>query len=234
VTVAGWALAERDPIARISLRRVRPRGAANPKAPAGWLELAAMDSGGPPGRLKQRLSFRFRIEKATGAFRSMQPSIEFTRESGATTALPLPEAGGSAERGGIRLTIVEIAEGESGSGARRRVRRALWIGHALLVRALTLAGCLAAVALLIPPWRGRLAEPVYAVLGLVAVVVAARVAMLSAIDASSFPAWSSRYVYAAVSLYSCGILLLIYAAVRHLRGRRLRRARRRRPAAPRR
>ena len=43
--------------------------------------------------------------------------------------------------------------------------------------------------------------------------------MLSAVDASSFPAWSSRYVYAAVSLYSCGMLLLLYAAVRHLRGR---------------
>jgi hypothetical protein len=222
VTVAGWALAERDPIARISLRRARPRGAAGPAAPAGSLELAGKESGALPGAPNQRLSFRFAIEKATGAFRSMEPSIEFTRESGATTALPLPEAGGWAERDGIRLTVVEIAEGESGSAPRRGVRKALWIGHALLVRAVTLVGCLAAVALLIPPWRGRLAEPVYAVLGLVAVVVVARVAMLSAIDASSFPTWSSRYVYAAVSLYSCGMLLLIYAAVRHLRGRGLR------------
>jgi hypothetical protein len=217
VTVAGWALAERDPIARISLHRTQPRGASRRDVLAASLEVARTEPGALPSTLNQRLNFRFTIEKATGAFRSTQPSIEFTRESGATTTMPLPEAGGSAERDGIRLRIGEIAEAESGSGARRRVREALWIGHALLVRGLTLAGCLAAVALLIPPWRGRLADPVYAVLGLVAVVVAARVAMLTAIDASSFPAWSSRYVYSVVSLYSCGISLLIFAAVRHLR-----------------
>lgn len=223
VTIAGRALAERDPIARISLHRARPRGAGRRDAPATSLELAGTEPGALPSATRRKVNFRFTIEKATGAFRSMQPSIAFTRESGARTELPLPEAGGSAERDGIRLGIDEIAEAESGSGARRRVREALWIGHALLVRGLTLAGCLAAVALLIPPWRGRLADPVYAVLGLVAVVVAARVAMLSLIDASSFPAWSSRYVYPVVSLYSCGVLVLIFAAVRHLRGR---------PAAP--
>jgi hypothetical protein len=44
-----------------------------------------------------------------------------------------------------------------------------------------------------------------------------RLGLLSLIDASSFPAHSSRYVYAAVPRYGCAALLLIEQAARSLR-----------------
>ena len=50
-------------------------------------------------------------------------------------------------------------------------------------------------------------------------LVAARFALLALVDASSFPARSSRYVYPAVSLYGCAILLLIEQGMRNLRRR---------------
>jgi hypothetical protein len=95
------------------------------------------------------------------------------------------------------------------------IRRALWRAHALGVRVLTLLGVVAAALLVLPPWRGRRPDLVVEALGLILVIVVARVAMLTALDAGSFPAWSSRYVYPVVSLTSCGLLLLVFEALRH-------------------
>ena len=54
---------------------------------------------------------------------------------------------------------------------------------------------------------------------MLAALAAARFALLALVDASSFPARSSRYVYPAVSLYGCALLLLLEQGVRNLRQR---------------
>ena len=172
----------------------------------------------------ERLNFRFEVAKRTGAFRSMQPTLVVARASGAMTELPLPEAGASAERDGILVFVDAVTESGNGGAVRRRLRRALWRAHALGIRVLMPLGAVAAVVLLLPPWRGRMADPAVEALGLIAAVVVARVAMLTAIDSSSFPAWSSRYVYPIVSLTSCGLFLLVFAAVRHRTHRRQQRS----------
>ena len=60
----------------------------------------------------------------------------------------------------------------------------------------------------------RLGSSVFGVVAMLAVLVAARVALLALVDASSFPAHSSRYVYPFVSLYGCTMLLLADAGAR--------------------
>jgi hypothetical protein len=211
-TIEGWAVAARDSIERVSLQRPGWRGARSGDAPLRPVEVASIAVHRGPG---ERLNFRFDVAKHTGAFRSMQPTIVFTCGSGATTELPLPEAGASAERDGIRVVVDALTESGDGSAVRRGLRWALWRAHALLVRVLMPLGAVAVVILLMPPWRGRMADFAVEALGLIVVVVVARVAMLTAVDASSLPAWSSRYVYPVVSLTSCGLLLLVFAAVRH-------------------
>ena len=79
------------------------------------------------------------------------------------------------------------------------------------------------MALLLPFRRDRFADPIFGVFLMLAALVVVRFALLALVDASSFPARSSRYVYPAVSLYGCAILLLIEQGVRNLRHRASRR-----------
>ena len=216
VVIEGWASAAGDAIERVSLLRPEWRGARPASAPLRSEVIGAL---APPDGPRERLRFRFEVAKETGAFRTLEPTIAVARESGATTELPLPPVGRSAERDGVRIVVDAIDEGEGGRAARRGVRWALWRAHALGVRVLTPLGALAALVLLLPPWRGRRLDLVVETLGLLAVVVAGRVAMLALVNASSLPAWSSRYVYPVVSLYSCTLLLLVFAAVRRWRHR---------------
>ncbi len=211
VRIEGRATAAGDPIERISLRRPRWRGADRASDPELLVEIASV-SAHPP---RDQLSFRFDVEKLTEAFRSVPVTVEFVRQSGATTRLPLPRAGESVEADGILLGVDAVVEGETGSAARRWVRRWLWRTHAWLIRGLTLAGGAALLFCLWPPWRRILADPLTTALVLILSAVSGRVFMLTLVDASSFPTWSSRYVYPVVSLYSCGALILVVAAVRH-------------------
>jgi hypothetical protein len=101
-------------------------------------------------------------------------------------------------------------------GLRRAVRVALWAAHPFFYAAVSALGLLAAGALLLPFRRDRFADLVFGVFLTLAALVALRFAMLALVDASSFPARSSRYVYPAVSLYGCAVLLLIEQGVRNL------------------
>jgi hypothetical protein len=214
VVIEGGAVSALDGIERVSLERAGWRGANPADTPRPRVEIGSVALRGGP---REQLRFRFEVAKVTGAFRSMDPTLVVERESGVTSRMSLPEAGRWAERGGVRVAVDTVREDGAGSAARRRIRQALWRAHALLIRVLTPLGAVAAVVLLLPPWRGRRWDRVDLALGLVAVAVVSRVAMLTAVDASTLPAWSSRYVYPVVSLADCGLLLLLFAALRHRR-----------------
>jgi hypothetical protein len=128
-TVEGWAVIARDPVKGVVLRRARVGGGA------------AADESGPPveigsvrvrGEARGQLRFRFDVENSAGAFHSMEPTVVFSRASGATTELPLPQAGASAERDGIRVVVEAVTE-RDGDGPlllvfealRHRTRRAV-------------------------------------------------------------------------------------------------------------
>jgi hypothetical protein len=211
-SVEGWAAFARDPAERVTLRRARVGGGLVADEPGQPVEIGSVRVQGMP---RGRVRFRFDVKNSAGAFHSMEPTVVFSRASGATTELSLPQAGDSAERDGIRVVVEAVTERESDGPARRGIRRALWRAHALGVRVLTLLGVVAAALLVLPPWRGRRPDLVVEALGLILVIVVARVAMLTALDAGSLPAWSSRYVYPVVSLTSCGLLLLVFEALRH-------------------
>ena len=160
----------------------------------------------------------------------MRPVLRIGLESGAHVDLPVPEAGEVARRGGVRVVITDIRETGDAGGVRRGMRAGLWHAHAVLVRVFGVGGLLAAAVLLIPPRRGRFSAPVYGAIALLAVLVLGRVAMLVLIDASSFSARSSRYVYPIVSLYGVAMLLLMREGLVYWTTTR---SRRRREAPPR-
>jgi hypothetical protein len=210
VSVRGWAAAERDPIARVALRTT-------------WERAESLVGGGleePSAVEPRRVAFHFEIDKRTRAFSLSAPVLLFERESGATAKIPLLRAIDAPEvRDGVRVTIEAFEEtGEEGR-MRRVVRTALWIAHPLFYAGISALGLLAAAALLLPFRKDRFADPVVGVLLMLTALVVVRFALLALVDASSFPARSSRYVYPAVSLYGCAILLLIDQAVRNLRQR---------------
>ena len=211
-SVEGWAAFARDPVERVTLRRARVGGGPAADEPGQPVEIGSVRVQGIP---RERVRFRFDVKNSAGAFHSMEPTVVFSRASGATTELLLPQAGASAERDGIRVVVEAVTERESDGPARRGIRRVLWRAHALGIRILTLCGVVSAALLVLPPWRGRRPDRVTLAFGLILVVVVARVAMLTALDAGSFPAWSSRYVYPVASLTGCGLLLLVFEALRH-------------------
>jgi hypothetical protein len=100
---------------------------------------------------------------------------------------------------------------------RRIARTALWLSHPPLYAALTAAGLLAVVALAWPRRRDRFCDPAIGVIAMLLGWVIARIALLVLVDASSFPARSSRYVYPVVSPYACAMLLLVEQGLRNLR-----------------
>jgi len=210
VTVRGWATAERDPIERVVLRTT-------------WERLEPLSDEGseePSGVGSQRVPFHFEIDKRTRAFSLSAPVLAFERESGATTKIPLFRAINAPEvRGGVQVTIDAFEETGQEGPLRRVVRTALWNAHPLFYAGISALGLLAAAALLLPFRRDRFADPLFGIFLMLGALVALRFALLALVDASSFPARSSRYVYPAVSLYGCASLLLIEQGVRNLRQR---------------
>jgi hypothetical protein len=210
VTVRGWAGWERDPIARVRLRTTWER--VDPLFDEGSEELSDVDS--------RRAPFHFEIDKRTRAFSLSTPVLVFERESGTTTKIPLFRAIDAPEvRDGVQVTIDTFEETGQESPLRRAVRTALWTAHPLFYAGVSALGLMAAVALLLPFRRDRFADPIFGVFLMLAALVVVRFALLALVDASSFPARSSRYVYPAVSLYGCANLLLIEQGVRNLRHR---------------
>jgi hypothetical protein len=212
VTALGWVVAETDPVVRASLQTTWQRVDSLADAPAA----------GAPGEVSARVPFHFEIDKRTRDFGLAAPALVLERRSGATTKIAFPRAADtSAVRDGVQL-FVEVFEDTGREGLPRRAARSLlWIAHPFFYAAVSALGLLAAAALL-PAYRsGRFRDPALGVFTTLAALVAARFALLILIDASSFPARSSRYVYPAVSLYGCAMLLLIEQGARNLRHRRL-------------
>jgi hypothetical protein len=210
VTVRGWASAGSDPIVAAALHTT-------------WQRLESpLDAGGPEAAASdaRRLPFAFEVDKRTRDFSIAAPLLVFERESGAETRIPLLRAVRAPEvRDGVQVTVDFFEETGWEAPPRRWARMALWIVHPFFYGAISALGLLAAAVLLLPFRPGRFADPAFGVFAVLAVTVAARFALLVLIDASSFPARSSRYVYPAVSLYGCAMLLLIEQAVRNLRQR---------------
>ena len=178
----------------------------------------------PSGVDSQRTPFHFEIDKRTRAFSLSAPVLVFERASGTTTKVPLSRAINVPEvHDGVRVTIDSFEETGQEGMPRRAVRTVLWIAHPLFYAGVSVLGLLAAATLLLPFRRGRFADPLFGVFLTLAALVVARFALLTFVDASSFPARSSRYVYPAVSLYGCAILLLIEQGARNLRHRASRR-----------
>jgi hypothetical protein len=211
VIVRGWAAAEQDPIQRAALHTTWGRHASQPGA----------GREGPAGLASEPVPFHFEIAKRTRAFAMAAPVLVFERESGATTKIPLSRAIHAPEiREGVQVTIDSFEETGHDGLPRRVARTALWIAHPLFYAAVSALGLLAAAALLLRFRSGRLADPALGVCLTLGVLVAARFALLVLVDSSSFPARSSRFVYPAVSLHGCAMLLLIEQGLRNLRSLR--------------
>jgi hypothetical protein len=214
VRIEGWAVAADDPVVRVSLRRARPLGARPSGAMQDPMEMAA--SAFEP-RVREKVRFRFTVEKTTGAFRSMEPTLVFGRASGAETAIPVPAEGETAEQDGILLRIDRLRDADSGSVVRRTLRKVAWRVHALWIPLAAVCGVAALALSLAPGFRRQLSDPLVSAGLLLVFVVAGRVVMLALIDASSFPAWSSRYIFGAVSLFSCAALIFLSVAWKRVR-----------------
>jgi len=216
LVIEGWAVAAAEPIVRVSLRRARVRGARGADAPDEPVIMAARDVS---IAAHEKLLFRFEVDKTTGAWASLAPSLWFEGESGAAIAIPVPGEGEIAEHEGVLLRIDTLRESDASHPARRGLGKFLWRGHSLGIVVAAWVGVVALGLVALPPWRRRLADPLYAAAAVMGFAVVSRVGMLMLIDASSFPAWSSRYIYPAVSLFTCTVLVLTTLAVRHLRPR---------------
>ncbi len=115
------------------------------------------------------------------------------------------------------MRIDRLRESDPGNAARRTLRMLAWRVHALWIPLAAVCGSAAMALALFPGWRQRLADPLVTAALLLIFVVAGRLVMLALIDASSFPAWSSRYIFAAVSLFSCAALIFLTVAWRRVR-----------------
>jgi hypothetical protein len=166
-------------------------------------------SAGPGGAA--RVAFGLRYEQPAG-IQPHGPRLEIARRDAPPVHLALAGLrGGPVERDGLR---VEIARGESlapSTPLRDAIRAALWTLHAQGIRVLAVAAVLAAgLAVLRRPRRGAAFG---VALVLLAGVVGSRLLLLAVVDASSFPADTTRYLYPVISLSSCLLLLLVDAAL---------------------
>lgn len=169
----------------------------------------------------RRIDFAFRWERAAAPAARLR--LEIARRAGESVEVPLDAVvRAPVQRDGVRVAIDTLDPIDPDEGVRSGLRRALWSLHALWVRVAGLGG-VAAGLLCLTRRRPRGRNPVYWVaVGALLLALASRLLLLAAVDASAFPADTSRYLHPVIPLYSCLALLLIDAA---LAGRRVRRAR---------
>jgi hypothetical protein len=164
------------------------------------------------------IAFEFDVAKTTREFGVAAPVLEFERASGATVQVsPLRARRQPLMRDGVAVELDAFVETGREHPLRRIARTVLWVTHPPLYIALTVLGLFGAAALLGSGRRDRASDPLLAVAIMLLVWVAARTALLVLIDASSFPARSSRCIYPAVSVYGCAMLLLAEQGWRNLR-----------------
>jgi hypothetical protein len=168
-----------------------------------------------PLELGESENGRYRIalsvdQPATPTLRDY-PQLTLERVDGRIAKIPLPQPGDTADQDGIQVETESWQRGVVAGAYQREVRRALWMAHAAWVRTGSVLAIAAAVALVLG-WRKRALEwnAAWGALALIALLVISRVALLTLIDASSFAARSSRYLYPIASLYAAGLVLLIH------------------------
>ncbi len=201
--VEGRARSPSDPVERVLLRSAHRPVAAASAVP------------GPDG------AFAFRLEgiKTERRLATMAPALVLERASGSAVSVPVRRSG-PVEQNGVRVVLERVEETGAPSPLRRLASAALWIAHAGVVAALALCALPAAVVLALPPWRRRAPDALSAAGLTLGLLVVARVALLTWVDASSFPARSSRYVYPVAALAIVAGLLLAQRAFVRLRRRR--------------
>jgi len=211
VRIRGSAVARADPVVRTALQTTHQRIESTASE-------AVVGSGEPDAR---GVAFEFEVDKRSRDFGQELPQLAVERESGASRKIPLLKARRAPlTLDGVRVEIDVFEETGREAPSRRIARTVLWLAHPLVYAGLTAAGLLGAVALLRPRRRDRLWDPAIGVIAMLLAWVFARTAMLVLVDASSFPARSSRYIYPAVSLYGCALLLLAEQGLRNLRAPR--------------
>jgi hypothetical protein len=209
VRIRGRAAAAEDPVVRVALQTNRGR------VDSAIDEVVALP--GAPG--ERGVAFAFDLEKRTRDFGLYAAALEIERASGASRRIPLRRAPGEPfVHDGVRVEIDTWEETRREDRRRRIARTALWLAHPPIYAALSVAGLLAAIALLPARRRDRFCDPAVAVIAMLLAWVFARTALLVLVDASSFPARSSRYVYPALAPYGCALLLLVEQGLRNLRG----------------
>jgi len=208
VTLRGRVSAVADPIEEVVLRTSRQRVTSSVEA-GGFSEDAA-------GR--RELAFAFAFDKRARDFAVEEPVLRFEHRSGKITELGLLRLLSTRESGdALQVTIDAFEEDGRENRIRRIVRTALWRVHPLGYAALSILGLLA-IALLLLRRRGHgSATPELAVVSVLLVLAIGRLTLLAIVDASSFPARSSRHLLLAVPFWGCAMLLLIEAGVRSLR-----------------
>ncbi len=153
---------------------------------------------------------RFEAEQLDERPLTRYPVVELERASGATTRAPIPLLGASSTVDGVSLETERWDQPQPVGAAQTRVRGALWTVHAGLIRLASLAGVVSLITL--SGARGRTWDAALVAIALMGVAVASRLALLTMVDASSFPAFSTRYIYPTVSLFSGVMMLLTHRA----------------------
>jgi hypothetical protein len=171
----------------------------------------------PPDAGVPRLDFAFRFEQPAGR-RALDGQLVVERGGDVRDVLPLSsllrEPAAAAD---LRVVIRDVQPFEPEPPWRRRVRHALWDLHALWMRLGTAAALGAGVLLAAPSLRPERPRAYAVACAAVALAVATRLGLLAVVDASAFPADTSRYLHPAIGLTSCLLVLLIDAAVAGLR-----------------
>jgi hypothetical protein len=211
VKIRGRATASADPVVRTALKTAYERHDSETNE-------VVVSTGTEGGR---GVAFTFEIDKRSRDFSSSSPMLRVERASGKWQDIPLLRAVRSPlSFDGVEVQIAAFEETRRDDRRRRIARTALWLSHPPLYLALTGAGLLAALTLSWPHRRDRFCDPAIGAIAILLGWVIARVALLVLVDASSFPARSSRYVYPVVAPYGCAMLLLVEQGLRNLRASR--------------
>jgi hypothetical protein len=199
VAIRGRVGSHRDPVAQIVVRG----GIAS-----GVVALGAASSG-DGGSIERSFEFEFELPRpGSGQGGAV---FEMRRESGDVAEIALSEfIGDEVSVDGL------VVSGSARPVARESVRSALWDAlwalQPWLLGALALASLAGVVRLVVDRPALSLGDPALAVFVLTGALVAARLLLLAMIDASSFNATSSRYVYPAAALVGCALLAWVCAA----------------------
>ncbi|MFP8878424.1 MAG: hypothetical protein VCE43_02610 [Myxococcota bacterium] len=154
----------------------------------------------------------FEVDQPTSRPLSRYPVVELERASGAITRAPIPLPGESSQVDGVSLETKRWEQPHPVGVAQTRVRGVLWSAHAGLIRLASLAGVASLIGLTLSGARGRQWDAALVAIALIGIAVASRLALLTMVDASSFPAFSTRYIYPTVSLFGVEMMLLTHRA----------------------